>query len=148
MRAVKRWSIAFGIVAVCAWAPAGSEAATMTGTASAYSPCDGSVTIGSRGNRLNEGDVASNALPYGTWIEMVRPRMILNRRWFRVRDVGAPGMFLIDVFTWDCSWMNRWGRRTVTIRPLTQRDLYRGKPIAGWRVVAARRGGKLVWRPR
>ena len=54
-----------------------SASLVLSGSATAYAPCDGSVTVGSRGNALRLGDVASNDLAYGTWVEMKRPSSIV-----------------------------------------------------------------------
>lgn len=124
-----------------------STSLILSGSATAYSSCDGSTTMTASGRTVQVGFVANNTLPIGTWIEMRRPSTVMNRRWFRVMDRGGPG-FVLDFWTPDCSWMNAWGRRSVSFKVLTRKDLYRGKPIGGWRVMAAKRGGKLVWRPR
>ena len=121
--------------------------ALMTGSATAYSACDGSVTYGSRSNPLSEGMVASNDLPFGTWIEWKRPSRVLGRRFARVADTGGPG-FLVDIYTTDCAWMNAWGRRTVTIRPVPRSELYRGKPVKGWKFRQHKGRMRLVWSPR
>ena len=124
-----------------------AQATLYSGSATAYSTCDGSTTQTASGHTVRVGYVANNQLALGTWIEMRSPRLVMGRRYFRVMDRGGPG-FVLDFWTPDCAWMNSWGRRYVTFRALTSRDLYRGKPIGGWRVISARRGGKLVWRPR
>lgn len=77
---------------------------------------------------------------------MRKPRLVMGRRWFRIMDRIGSGSDL-DYFS-DCGWMESWGRRTVTFSPVPKSHLYRGKPVEGWRAVSARRGGKLVWRPR
>lgn len=124
-----------------------SASLVLSGSSTAYSSCDGSTTMTASGRTVQVGYVANNTLALGTWIEMRRPRTVMNRRWFRVMDRGGPG-FVLDFWTPDCSWMNAWGRRPVSFKVLTRRDLYRGKPIGGWQIMAAKRGGKLVWRPR
>ena len=120
---------------------------TFSGSSTAYHFCDGSTTITASGRQVQIGWVANNSLPLGTWIEMRKPRTVMGRRWFKVMDRGGPG-FALDFWAPSCAWMNSWGRRPVSFRALSRSELFRGKPIDGWRVVAARRGGKLVWRPR
>lgn len=125
-------------------------AVVLTGSATAYAPCDGSVTTGSRGNALRLGDVASNTIAYGQWVEMRSPRRVhiggRGYRFFQVRDTGGPG-FLIDIYAGEhCGFMNAWGRRQVSVKVVPPRELYRGRPVGGWRAVAAKRGGRLVWR--
>ena len=118
----------------------------ISGSATAYSSCDGSTTITASGRSVQVGYVANNSLPLGTWIEMRRPSKVMGRTYFKVMDRGGPG-FVLDFWTPSCSWMNSWGRRQVTFKALTKKDLFRGLPIGGWQVVSARRGGKLVWKP-
>lgn len=119
----------------------------ITGSSTAYHSCDGSTTMTASGRTVQVGYVANNSLALGTWIEMRRPRLVMNRRWFRVMDRGGPG-FVLDFWAPSCGWMNTWGRRSVSFRAVPRAELFRGKPIGGWKVVSARRGGKLVWRPR
>ena len=119
----------------------------ISGSSTAYHSCDGSTTVTASGAGVQVGYVANNTLALGTWIEMKRPRTVMSRRYFRVMDRGGPG-FVLDFWAPSCEWMNSWGRRSVSFRVVPRSELYRGKPIGGWRVVAARRGGKLVWRPR
>jgi 3D (Asp-Asp-Asp) domain-containing protein len=127
-----------------------SSALVLTGSATAYAPCDGSVSIGSRGNALRLGDVASNDLAYGTWIELKRPRAVTigskRYRYFRVRDTGGPG-FLIDIYAGRyCGFMQAWGRRQVSIRVVPRSELYRGRPIGGYKFRRGAKGARLVWR--
>lgn len=127
-----------------------SSSLILSGSATAYAPCDGSVTVGSRSNALRLGDVASNDLAYGTWIEMKRPRSVSiggkRFRYFRVRDTGGPG-FLIDIYAGShCAFMNAWGRRSVSIRVVPRSELYRGKPVGGYEFKRSARGARLVWR--
>ena len=119
----------------------------ITGSSTAYHFCDGSTTMTASGRTVQVGYVANNSLALGTWIEMRRPRLVMNRRYFRVMDRGGPG-FVLDFWAPSCGWMNTWGRRSVSFRAVPRAELFRGKPIGGWKVVSARRGGKLVWRPR
>ena len=119
----------------------------ITGSSTAYHSCDGSTTQTASGRTVQVGYVANNSLRIGTWIEMRRPRLVMGRRWFKVMDRGGPG-FVLDFWAPSCAWMNSWGRRSVSFRSVPQAELFRGKPIGGWRVVAAKRGGKLVWKPR
>lgn len=132
--------------AVLLWGAHEAAAYTISGSSTAYHFCDGSTTITASGRQVQVGYVANNSLRIGTWVEMRRPRKVMGRRYFRVMDRGGPG-FVLDFWAPDCGWMNSWGRRQVTFKVLTNRDLYRGLPIGGWRVRAAKRGGKLVWRP-
>lgn len=121
----------------------------LTGSATAYSPCEGSTSQTASGRTARVGYVANNGLAFGTWVEMKRPRTVLGRRWFQVMDRGGmAGRSDLDFWTEDCAWMESFGRRSVTYRVVSRRELFRGKPVGGWRVVAARHGGKLVWRPR
>jgi hypothetical protein len=124
-----------------------SAALVISGSSTAYHSCDGSTTQTASGRSVQVGYVANNSLAIGTWIEMKRPRTVMDRRYFRVMDRGGPG-FVLDFWAPSCGWMNTWGRRSVSFRVVPRSELYRGKPIGGWRVVAARRGGKLVWRAR
>jgi len=119
----------------------------MGGSSTAYASCDGSTTQTASGKTVRVGYVANNALPLGTWIQMKKPRRVLNRRFFLVMDRGGPG-FVLDFWSPSCSWMNNWGRRNVTFKALGKRDLYRGRPIAGWRFVTASRGARLRWSAR
>jgi hypothetical protein len=124
-----------------------SAALVISGSSTAYHSCDGSTTQTASGRSVQVGYVANNSLAIGTWIEMKRPRTVMDRRYFRVMDRGGPG-FVLDFWAPSCGWMNTWGRRSVSFRVVPRSELYRGKPIGGWRVVSARRGGKLVWRAR
>jgi 3D (Asp-Asp-Asp) domain-containing protein len=119
--------------------------AVLSGSATAYSPCDGSTRMTASGRTAHAGVVANNTLPLGTWVVMVSPRRVMGKRTFRVLDRGGPG-FALDFFTEDCAWMHSWGRRQVRFRVVTKRELFRGKPVWGWRVVSSPRGGRLVWR--
>lgn len=117
----------------------------LSGSATAYSPCDGSSTMTASGARAVPGMVASNDLRLGSWIQMVSPTRVMGRRVFLVADRGGPG-FALDFFTNDCGWMSVWGRRDVRFRVLGRGELYRGRPVIGWRVVPGSHGGRLVWR--
>lgn len=87
-----------------------------TGSSTAYHPCDGSTSaMAWPGHYGHVGAVANNWLPFGTWIEMRRPRTVMGRRYFRVEDRGGGG-FVLDFWAQSCTWMNRWERRTVTFR--------------------------------
>lgn len=120
-------------------------ASLVTGSSTMYHSCDGSTTMTASGRTAQVGYAANNWLPLGTWVEMRRPSHVQGLRYYRIFDRGGPG-FELDFWARDCATMGAWGRRTVTFRVLKKRDLYRGKPIGGWQVVSARRGGKLVWR--
>lgn len=119
----------------------------ISGSSTAYHSCDGSTTMTASGRTVQVGYVANNSLRLGTWVEMKRPRTVMGRRWFKVMDRGGPG-FVLDFWAPSCSWMSSWGRRSVSFRVVPRSELFRGRPVAGWRVVAARRGGRLVWRAR
>lgn len=123
-----------------------ANAATYTGSATAYASCDGSTSMTASGRTARWGTVANNWLPFGTWIEMVRPKVVQGRTFYQVFDRGG-GSFSLDIWTDDCGWMNSWGRRTVTFRTVPKREMFRGKPYKGWRF--KRQAGKvrLVWRP-
>lgn len=138
----------FALAAVVVYAAlsGSAQAATYSGSSTAYHPCDGSTSMTASGRTAQIGYVAHNGLPFGTWIEMKRPRKVMNRTYFKVMDRGGPG-FLVDFWAPSCGWMHSWGRKTISIRVVPRSELYRGKPIGGWRVVASRRGGKLVWKP-
>jgi hypothetical protein len=124
-----------------------SEAATYTGSATVYAACDGSTTATASGRTVREGYVANNFLPFGTWIEMVKPKTIAGRRWFQVYDRGGPS-FLIDVWSDNCAFMHAFGRQTVKLRTVPRSELYRGKPYKGWYLKKSKRGARLAWRPR
>ena len=143
-----RTGTAIALAAVIAFAVLSgvANAATYTGSSTGYHPCDGSTSMTASGRTAQIGYVANNSLPFGTWIEMKRPRTVMGRTFFKVMDRGGPG-FLVDFWSPSCGWMNSWGRRTITIRVVPRSELYRGKPMKGWRVVASKRGGKLVWKP-
>lgn len=123
-----------------------ANAATYTGSATAYASCDGSTSMTASGRTARLGYVANNWLPLGTWIEMVRPKVVQGRTFYRVYDRGGPG-FALDFWTDDCSWMHAWGRRTVTFRAVPKSEMYRGKPYKGYRFT--RKNGKVrfLWRP-
>lgn len=124
-----------------------AAAVILFGSATGYSPCDGSTTQTASGSTVRVGYVANNSLPFGTWIEMRKPRLVIGRRWFKVMDRGGPG-FILDFWIPDCSAMNAWGRRQVAFRVLHRRDLYRGRPTAGWRFTPTSRGARLRWHAR
>lgn len=126
-----------------------AAAAVLTGSGSAYASCDGSTTQTASGRTVQVGYVAANGLRLGSWIEMRSPRLVLNRRWFKVMDRGgmASGTDL-DFWTDDCQWMNAWGRRPVTYRVVPRSELYRGKPYKGWKLTRTARGATLTWSAR
>lgn len=138
---------ALAVAGALLWGAHEAVAGTVSGSSTAYHACDGSTTMTASGRTVRVGYVANNSLPFGTWIEMRSPRLVMGRRYFKVMDRGGPG-FVLDFWAPSCSWMSSWGRRYVRFRVLAKRDLYRGKPVGGWRVMSARRGGRLVWRPR
>lgn len=131
-------AIAFAIFSAVA------NSATFTGTATSYASCDGSTSITASGRTAREGYVANNFLPFGTWIEMVRPSKVQGRKFFQVMDRGG-GAFAIDIWTDDCGWMNSWGSRTVTFRSIPKSELFRGKPYKGWKFRKSHHGARLVW---
>ena len=122
-----------------------SAALVLSGSGTAYSPCDGSTRMTASGRVAHAGLVANNDLPLGTWIVMMSPSRVMGLRTFQVADRGGPG-FALDFFTEDCAWMHAFGRRPVRFRVLSKRELFRGRPVLGWRVVPGRSGGRLVWR--
>lgn len=127
-----------------------ATAVLVTGSATGYSgACDNSSLQTASGQTVRVGFAANNSLPLGTWVEMRKPRRVpyLGIRYLRIMDRGGPG-FVLDIWFPECGSMSAFGRRTVTFKVLSKRDLFRGKPIGGWQVVSARRGGKLVWRNR
>lgn len=126
-----------------------AAAMILVGSGSAYSPCDGSTSMTSSGQIARVGYVAANGFRLGTWIEMRSPKRVMNRRYFRVMDTGgmASGTDL-DFWTPDCSWMNTFGRRTVSYRVVQRSELYRGKPYKGWSIKRGLRGARLVWSAR
>lgn len=122
-------------------------AATITGDATAYASCDGSTTATASGRTVRWGYAANNSLPLGTWVELVRPRVVHGRTWYRIMDRGGPG-FVLDIWTNDCAWMHSFGRRTVTFKVVPRSQLYRGKPIKGWKFHRTRKGAALKWHPK
>lgn len=124
-----------------------AAAALMTGTGTAYHSCDGSTSMTSSGQTAQVGYVAHNSLPLGSWIEMVRPKTVMGRKWFKVMDRGG-GAFLVDFWAPSCGWMNSWGSRTITIKAVPRSELYRGKPMKGWFFRKGSKSARLVWRPR
>ena len=124
-----------------------AAAVLMTGSATGYSSCDGSTTQTASGKTVRVGYVANNSLPFGTWIEMRKPRTVMGRRWFQVQDRGGAG-FLVDFWSPSCAWMNSWGRRQITIRVVSRTELYRGKPYQGWYLKRGAHGAKLAWQPK
>jgi hypothetical protein len=98
------------------------------GSGTAY--CDRGATASGHGTR--PGIVASNDFPLYTWVELVRPRRVLGRRYWQILDTGGPG-FLVDFWSPSCSWATSvWGRRTVRLRAVPRHHLYRGLPEGGW----------------
>lgn len=134
----------FPLLLVAVLATADNSEASYTGSATAYHWCDGSTTMTASGRRAYVGVVANNWLRLGTWIQMQQPKTVMGRRFFRVWDRGGPG-FALDFWAPSCGWMYRWGRRTVTFRVVSQRELWKGKPKVGWSLNP--RTGKRVWRP-
>ena len=126
-----------------------AAAAILTGSGSAYASCDGSTTQTASGKTVRVGYVAANGLKMGSWVEMRSPRLVMNRRWFKVMDRGgmASGTDL-DFWTDSCSWMNGFGRRTVTYRVVPRSELYRGKPYKGWSLRRSAKGARLTWSAR
>ncbi len=126
-----------------------AAAAILTGSGSAYASCDGSTTQTASGKTVRVGYVAANGLKMGSWVEMRSPRLVMNRRWFKVMDRGgmASGTDL-DFWTDSCSWMNAFGRRTVTYRVVPRSELYRGKPYKGWALRRSAKGARLTWSAR
>ena len=124
-----------------------SAAVLMSGSATGYHPCDGSTSVMASGKQGRVGYVANNTLKFGTWIEMRRPRTVMGRKWFQVQDRGGPG-FVLDFWSPSCQWMNSWGRRQVSFRTVPSRELYRGKPMHGWKIKPGAKGARLVWRAR
>jgi len=124
-----------------------AAAVILSGSSTAYASCDGSTTQTASGKTVRVGYVANNALPLGTWIQMVKPRRVMNRRFFVVMDSGGSG-FVLDFWSPSCSWMNNWGRRSVSFRVLGRRDLYRGRPTAGWSFKPTNSGARLRWSAR
>lgn len=135
------------MAAAMAFVVPAANAATYTGDATAYASCDGSTTATASGHTVRLGYAANNFLPIGTWIELVRPRVIQDRTWYRIMDRGGPG-FALDIWTNDCAWMHSFGRRTVTFKAVPRSQLYRGKPVKGWRFHRSRKGAVLKWHPK
>lgn len=123
------------------------QAFAITATSTVYSPCDSS-SMTSSGQTARVGYVAANGLPMGSWIEMRRPRLVMGRRFFRVMDRGGMGDPMAIDFWGSCSFMESWGRRTITYRPVPRSELYRGLPIGGWRLSPGKHHGRLTWGPR
>ena len=124
-----------------------SAAILITGSSTGYHTCEGSTSMTSSGRTAKVGYVASNGLPLGTWIEMRKPRSVMGRRFFQVWDVGGmPSSSDLDFWASSCSWMNSWGRKTVTYKVIRKSELYRGKPIDGWSFKPTKKGAKLIWK--
>jgi len=123
-----------------------ASASAAGGSSTAYHPCDGSTTQTASGKTARVGYVANNALPLGTWIEMQKPRRVINRRFFRVMDRGGPG-FALDFYAPSCAWMNSWGRRSVTFRAVPRAELYKGRPYEGWDLRVRNGRVRHVWKP-
>lgn len=121
-------------------------AALMTGTGTAYHSCDGSTATTASGRTARVGYVANNSLPLGSWIEMVKPRTVMGRHWFQVMDRGGSS-FALDFWAKDCAWMESWGRRNVSFRPVSSKSLYRGKPAKGWALRRSRGRWVFSWSP-
>jgi len=148
MKAVRSAGLtALAVVAFMVSSLAVANAATYTGSATAYASCDGSTTDTASGRTVSLGYAANNFLPLGTWIELVRPRVVQGRTWYLIMDRGGPG-FVLDIWSNSCSWMNSFGRRTVTFKSVPRSQLYRGKPVKGWKFERARKGIVLRWRPK
>ena len=62
------------------------------------------------GNRVYEGAIANNCLPFGT-------RIKINERWYFVEDRmnSKYGCSYFDIFFWDKNDALSWGRRTIKI---------------------------------
>lgn len=123
-----------------------AAAGWLTVSATAYAPCEGGGSAGqtASGKQLRVGYVANNALPLGTWIELRKP--IQGRRFYRVEDRIGWGSDL-DIYMESCADMHSFGRRIVKYRAVANGELYRGKPIGGWRLVKGKNRARLVWRP-
>ena len=142
---MRKLKLTLATTSLCLCLTSGASAKTVSGIATSYSPCDGSTTATSSGKKTRVGYIANNQLKLGSWVEMIKPRMIMNRRWFKVMDRGGPG-FVMDIWTPSCSWMNNFGVKRVAFRTMPSSELYRGKPAAGWQAKAS--GTRMVWRPR
>lgn len=123
-----------------------TAAAWITVSATAYAPCEGGGSTGqsASGKQLRVGFVANNQLPLGTWIEL--DRQVQGRRFYIVEDRIGWGSEL-DIYMDSCGAMDSFGRRQIKLRVVPGSQLYRGKPMGGWRFVAGKRGARLVWRP-
>lgn len=123
-----------------------TAAAFMSGSATAYAPCEGGGSAGqtASGKQLRVGYVANNILPLGTWIELSKP--VQGRRFYVVEDRIGWGSDL-DIYMESCAAMHAFGRRTVRYRAVPKGELYRGKPMGGWRLVRGKSRARLVWRP-
>lgn len=121
-----------------------ANSATYTGSATSYASCDGSTTMTASGRTVRRGWAANNFLPLGTWVELVSPKRIQGLRAYRIMDRGGPG-FVLDIWTDSCSWMNSFGRQTVTFRVVPKSELYRGRPIKGWKFRKTKHGARLAW---
>jgi hypothetical protein len=88
----------------------------MSRGSTAYCPCEGSVgRVDARGGGLRWGHVAANGIAYNTLLRMERLARIPGqppRRYFRVKDVGAP----LDIWVPRGWQMNAWGVRKVKFR--------------------------------
>jgi 3D (Asp-Asp-Asp) domain-containing protein len=130
--------------ALCVPAFAASSS-TFSGVGTAYHSCDGSTSITASGKQARVGYVANNSLPLGTWIEMVKPRTVMSRRWFQVQDRGG-GAFALDFWAPSCAWMYSWGSQQVSFKVVPKSKLYKGKPVDGWTFKSTGKGSELVWR--
>jgi hypothetical protein len=113
---MRRTLLPAAVVLVCA-APAAAHQRVTTGSATAYSSCDGSTSMTASGKRARYGWAANNQLRLGTVIQITRPVGGVfvgdrKRRFFRIMDRGGPG-FVLDLWA-SCRAMNVWGRRTVS----------------------------------
>lgn len=136
--------VVLAIVVAFAIFSAVANSATYTGSATSYASCDGSTTMTASGRTVRKGWAANNFLPLGTWVELVSPKRIQGFRAYKIMDRGGPG-FVLDIWTDNCSWMNSFGRQTVTFRVVPKSELYRGRPVKGWKFRKTKHGVKLGW---
>jgi 3D (Asp-Asp-Asp) domain-containing protein len=87
-----------------------------TVTATSYSPCS-SGDVMADGTHTRFGSVASNRHPLGTLLRM--RRLVLGRRYFRVRDRIGYGTEL-DVWQRSCSGAVRFGRRRLAYQVVSR----------------------------
>ena len=141
-------------IAACALAGPAEAKYRDGGRATVYHTCDGSTNTTASGERVKFGNVANNTLPFGTWIELVRPRRIYGRRYYRVNDTGG-NAFFIDIYMPEYAARRGCGagfpNPHVTVNVLNRkRDLWHGKPRGGWqskRVFPWTKIRRWVWKP-